>query len=126
LKSDFADAVNLLRATGRTVSEEDEKYLRLLLTHHCGWSATYPEHITTNGAEVLRTAGETLEDVYNGMKDWRWAESSEDPWGFAKEEKCVSLDEAFPHYYRKDNGNFGIHGWDPKTRLVEYPGKVQT
>jgi hypothetical protein len=134
LKSTFVDAVNLLTATGRTVSEEDEKYLRLLLTHHCGWSATYSEHRAdpwvkffhtrypqlkglvpildsmtyveelanfpdeydfrppwffllathdayfiydaTDGEDGLRVAGETLEDVYNGMKYWRWADSS--------------------------------------------------
>jgi hypothetical protein len=45
LKSTFADAVNLLNATGRTLSPEDDKYLRLLLTHSCGWSATYPEQM---------------------------------------------------------------------------------
>jgi len=27
------------------VSPEDEKYLRLVLTHTCGWSATYPEQM---------------------------------------------------------------------------------
>ena len=45
LKSTFADAVNLLKTTGRNVSSTDEQYLRLLLTHSCGWSATYPEHV---------------------------------------------------------------------------------
>ena len=184
LKSNFADAVNLVRATGRTVSEVDEKYLRLLLTHHCGWSATYPEHMddlwvkffdtrypqlqglvpildsmtyleelayfpdgynfrpprffllatndsffiydATDGEDGLRIAGETLEDVYNGMKDWRWADSSEDPWDFVEEEQYVSPTEPFPHYYRKENGSFGIRGWGPEARPEEYPGKVRT
>ena len=180
LKSNFADAVNLIRATGRTVSEADEKYLHLLLTHRCGWSATYSEHIddpwvkffhtrypqlkglvpildsmtyleelahfpdeydfrspeffllatndsffvydATDGQQELRIAGETLEDVYNGMKDWRWAESSEDPWDFVEEEEYLSPTEPFPCYYRKENGNFGIC-WGSNE---EFPGKVRT
>ena len=183
LKSNFADAVNILRATGRTVSEADEKYLRLLLTHQCGWSATYPEHMddpwveyfrtrypqlkglvpildsmtyleelayfpdgytfrsphffllatndsyfvydATDGQEELLIAGETLEDVYNGMKDWRWADSSQDPWDIVKQERIPDT-EPFPHYYRKESGNFGIHGWSIEARSVEYPGKMRT
>jgi hypothetical protein len=45
LKSTFTDAVTLLNVTGRTLSPDDKEYLRLLLTHDCGWSATYPSHI---------------------------------------------------------------------------------
>ena len=183
LKSTFADAVNLLKATGRTLSPADETYLRLLLTHCCGWSATYREHMddpwvkffqtrypqlkgltpildsmtyveelvdfpdgyhfkgpqffllattdsyfvydATDGEDGLRTAGETLEDVYNGMKDCRWADSSEDPWGFVEEEEYLSPTEYFPHYYRKENGNFGAWGWGLEWRDKEYPGKVR-
>lgn len=45
LKSTFAYTVNLLETTGRNISWTDEHYLSLLLTHSCGWSATYPEHM---------------------------------------------------------------------------------
>jgi hypothetical protein len=164
LKSTFADAVNRLKATDRTLSPEDEKYLRLLLTHSCGWSATYPEQMNapwwadffpvsypqlkglvpildsmtyleelvdfpddyhfwapqffllatpgcyfvydaTDGVEGLLIAGETLEEVYHGLKDWRWAESSEDPWDVVEEEGCGR--PSFPIYHWKENGNFG-------------------
>lgn len=180
LKSTFADAVNLLKATGRTLSSEDEKYLRLLLTHSCGWSATYPEQMNapwwadffpvrypqlkglvpildsmtyleelvdfpdeyhfrapwffllatpdcyfvydaTDGQDGLRVAGETLEEVYHGLKDWRWAESSEDPWDFVEEEEYVN--PSFPIYHRKENGNFG--NWAIGARHEEYPGKAR-
>ena len=148
LKSTFEDAVNLLKATGRNLSTTDEKYLHLLLTHYCGWSATYPEHMddpwvkffqtrypqlkglvpildsmtnveelvdfpeeytfkvprffllatsdsffvydATEGEDALRTAGDNLEDVYNGLKDCRWADSSEDPWGFVEDQRSGS------------------------------------
>ena len=180
LKSTFEDAVNLLKATDRNLSTEDEKYLRLLLTHYCGWSATYPGHMddpwvkffqtrypqlkglvpildsmtyveelvdfpeeydfdmpqffllatsdsffvydAMEGEDALRTAGDSLEDVYNGLKDCRWADSSEEPWGFVEEEELLSPTNYFPHYYRKDNGNFGILGWETDK---EYPGKVR-
>jgi hypothetical protein len=139
LKSTFADAVNLLTATGRQLSVADEKYLRLLLTHVCGWSATYPSHVNDSwvnffhvrypqlqglvpildsmtypeeladfpddygfphprfcllatsecffiwdasdwGQDGLFVAGDTLEEVYTGLRDWKWAESYEDVW----------------------------------------------
>ena len=53
-KSTFADAVSNLNAAGRTLSPEDENYLRLLLRHHCGWSATYPEHMNDAWVEFFR------------------------------------------------------------------------
>ena len=184
LHSTFVDAANLLKATGRTLSPADETYLRLLLTHCCGWSATYREHMddpwvkffqirypqlkgltpildsmtyveelaefpdgyhieapqffllatadsyfvydATDGEDALRTAGETLEDVYNGMKDCRWADSSDDPWGFVEEEEYLSPTQYFPTYYRKENGNFGAWGWGEEWRDKDYPGKVRT
>jgi len=181
IKSTLADAVNLLKATGRAVSITDEKYLSLLLTHSCGWSATYPEQMNepwvhffheqypqlrnltpildsmtypeelidfpdgydivqqaeffllatsdsffvynaTDGHEGLRPAGATLEDVYNGMKDRRWADSSEDPWDFVDELGCLGPELYFPYYDRLENGNFGMAlcGGD---YIREYPGR---
>ena len=82
---------------------------------------TFFVYDTTDGEDGLRVAGKTLEDVYNGLKDWRWADSSEDPWDLVEEEEYV--DPAFPCYYRKANGNFGAWGWGEFTRR-EYPGKA--
>ena len=181
IKSTLADAVNLLKATSRTLSTADEKYLSLLLTHYCGWSATYPEQMdepwvqffhkqypqlrgltpvldsmtypeelvefpdgynfipdpeffllatsdsyfiynATDGEDGLRPAGNTLEDVYNGMRDWKYADSSEDPWDFVEEEGCLNQLEYFPHYDRLENGNFGMAVWG-RRYLKEYPGR---
>ena len=85
-------------------------------------SDSYFVYNATDGEDGLRTAGETLEDVYNGLRDWRWADSSEDPWGFVEEEEWLDPTQYFPHYYRKDNGNFGVVGWGPEAHK-EYPGK---
>jgi hypothetical protein len=180
LKSTFADAVNLLKATGRDLSVVDEKYLHLLLTHICGWSATYPDHMDDSwvkffhirypqleglmpildsmtyreelidfpddhvfrepwffllatsdryfiwdaidwGQSELFFAGNTLEDVYTGLKDWRWAESSEDMWDKVKDVgEYLDPDDYFLTYKRKQNGNFGVRG-----STEEYPGKMR-
>ena len=181
IKSTLADALNLLRATGRVVSTADEKYLSLLLTHSCGWSATYleqmgeswvqffheqypqlknltpildsmtyPEELiefpagydivrqpeffllatpdsyfiynATDGVDGLRPAGATLEEVYNGMKDWRWADSSEDPWDFVDDVGCLGPELYFPAYDRLENGNFGMSVWG-RDYIKEYPGR---
>lgn len=46
LNSTFDDAVaNVVSATGREVVAEEARYLKLLLTHWCGWSSTYQEHM---------------------------------------------------------------------------------
>ena len=180
LKSIFEDAVKLIKATGRDLSATDEKYLHLLLTHNCGWSATYPEHMNdewvkffeirypqlkglvpildlmtyqeelaqfpdgfsfpaphffllttsdcyyiynaTDGENELCIAGNTLEEVYIGLKEWKWAEISEDPWEFVEEEVCISPTPIFPTYYRKRNGNFGMWA-GPGSDKIEIPGK---
>ena len=49
------------------------------------------------GQDGLFVAGDTLEDVYNGLKDWRWAESSEDMWDMV-EDGGEYLDPVF--YFR--------------------------
>jgi hypothetical protein len=143
LRSTLSDAIKLLENTGRTVSAEDKKYLKLLLTHPCDWSAIYVDHMNdswvealhlrypslnlvpildpmiyaeekeylpdgllsnqlefflfansesyfildnTEKFEILFRAGTTLKEVYIGMKDWRWAEISDNMWEIAEEE----------------------------------------
>jgi hypothetical protein len=168
LKSTFADAVALLNATGRNLSPDDEKYLRLLLTHGCGWSATYPSHMNdpwvqyfhemypqleglvpildsmtyleelrdlpdghnpngpsffllatansyfvfdfSDGEEALFEAGESLKDVYLGMRDWRWAEVSDNPWEIVDYEEWINTTDYFPVYRRSMNGEFCTGG----------------
>jgi hypothetical protein len=161
LKSIFSHATNLLNDTGRTLNADDENYLRLLLTHRCGWSATYPEHMkdswveffhlrhpnlnlvpildsmtyaeelallpermrpvrpqffllanmdsyfvydATDGEEVLFHVGRTLEEVYTGMRDWRWAEVSDDMWEVVRGQKYVLSSSYFPIYFREEDG----------------------
>lgn len=59
------------------------------------------------------------------MKDWRWADSSEDLWGCVEEEEWLDPIRYFPHYYRKENGNLGVGGRGQESHK-EYPGKVSS
>ena len=171
LKSTFTDAVALLNATGRTLSTDDEKYLHLLLTHDCGWSATYLSHMNdpwvkyfhekypqleglvsildsmtyleelrdlpdghhpkgphffllatansyfvfdiSDGVEELFEAGESLKDVYLGMRDWRWAEPSNNPWEMVDCEEWINTADYFPVYIWDENGEFCEAGVGP-------------
>jgi hypothetical protein len=54
LKSDFTDAVANITATGRTLSPDDEHYLQLILTHPCGWSHTYREHMNDDWVKFFQ------------------------------------------------------------------------
>ena len=64
------------------------------------------------------TSLDNLKDLYNGLKDCRWADSSEDRWDFLKEVEWLSP----THYHCKENGTFGTKGWETDK---EYLGKVQ-
>ena len=83
-------------------------------------SDSYFVYNARDGDDGLRPAGTTLKDVYNGMKDWRWADSSDDPWDFVKEKEYIGPTEHFPHYFRKENGNFEMALWGREC-LKEYP-----
>jgi hypothetical protein len=63
LKSTFADVVNLLKATGRDLSVTNEKYLHLLLTHDCGWSAIYPHHKNDSWVKFFHIRYPQLEEL---------------------------------------------------------------
>ena len=45
LKSEYSEAIFNIRKAGHVLSPADEKYLRFILTHRCGWSATYSTHM---------------------------------------------------------------------------------
>jgi hypothetical protein len=168
LKSTFADAVANIKATGRVLSPKDEHYLRLILTHPCGWSATYPSQVNSHWASFFKTsyphlkelrlildtmtyaeelkalppgirperasffllstpelyyvydcsqspagagyglnrAGETLEEVYLGMKEYKYLDSDDDYWECEEEIVTLSIEEYFPLYPRNEQGLF--------------------
>ena len=179
LKSNFGDAIRLIQDTGRKVSISDERYLWLLLTHTCGWSATYPEHMNddwveffhiryprlkglvpildsmiyreelpyfpfkflfcspqffllatfncyyiydaTDGEDALRIAGKTLEEVYTGLMEWRWADSSDNPWDFYDWDDYINPTDYFPTYYSYEKGKFVTYDGPGRPRNIEIP-----
>jgi len=161
LKSTLSHATTLLKNTGRTLNADDEKYLQLLLTHPCGWSATYSDHMNdswveffhlcypnldlvpildsttyaeelvllpetmmptipqffllvnddsyfvfnlADGEENLFRAGNTLEEVYTGMRDWRWTEMPDNMWQIVKANENIWPSSYFPFYFREQDG----------------------
>ena len=84
---------------GLTLILDSMTYAEELVDFPDGYSIKVPEFFllatsdsyfiynARDGEDGLRPAGATLEDVYNGIKDWRWADSSEDPWDFVEEEE---------------------------------------
>ena len=86
----------------------------LLATPDC-----YYVYDATEGEEALFVAGESLEEIYVGMRDWRWADSSDNMWEIVDEVESVSPTDYFPKYYRKENGTFGKWGSNE-----EYPRKA--
>src|ERR1700737_1751570 len=73
LKSDHANAVaNIVRA-GHVVSPVDEKYLRLILTHWCSWSATDSIHMRDSWIRYLQASFE-LDDLSPILDSLVWPE----------------------------------------------------
>ena len=96
-----------------------------MISGNHGSSSSLPPTATLSGTLVIgdkmdsSSQEDTLEDVYVGLKDWRWAESSEDMWDMVEDGgEYLDPDIYFVTYKRKQNGNFGIHG-----STEEYPGK---
>lgn len=56
MKSTLADAVMNIESIGWKLSSEDIDYLRLLLTHECGWSATSPERMNDHWMSFFKTS----------------------------------------------------------------------
>jgi len=44
------------------------------------------------------------------MRDWRWAEVSDNPWEIVDYEKWINSTDYFPVYHRKENGEFCMGG----------------
>jgi hypothetical protein len=70
---------------------------------------SYFVYDVTEGQKTLFHAGRTLEEVYTGMRDWRWAEvwdNVDDMWEVVRDGKYVSSSRYFPVYFREEDGTF--------------------
>jgi hypothetical protein len=73
LKSDYANAVANIARAGHVVSPVDEKYLRLILTHWCSWSATDSIHMRDPWIRYLQASFE-LDDLSPILDSLVWPE----------------------------------------------------
>jgi hypothetical protein len=92
IKADYsAAAANIVRITGRRMSSDEGKTLRLLLTHPCGWSATYPSHVEDTWVRYVQALPKVpIEGLYPILDSLTWQEDIENyPPG------CLPIDPSF-------------------------------
>ena len=175
LTYNFSEALKNIKNTGRELDVADERWLRLILSHWCGWSATKSSHMRDPWVKYLQAlfrhlqglvpildslvwpeelkhyppgrsppapslfllatpqsyyvfqldglglcrAGESLEEVYIGLKEGKYIGNDEDDW--PGEEWChVDEDERyyFPIYEHKRNSD---GTFDLRHPLKEFP-----
>lgn len=74
LKPSYDDAVsNILRA-GRVFDSTEERFLRLLLTHRCGWSGTSPNHVNDEWVKYVQAVYPQIEGLSPVLDSCVWPE----------------------------------------------------
>lgn len=79
VNADYSAAyANVVRATSRGLSPDDERALGLLLTHQCGWSATDPSHMNDTWVRFIRgLTKDPIEGLYPILDSLLWPEDIE-------------------------------------------------
>lgn len=70
----FAEAVNNIEGTGREFTSSDERWLRLILSHWCGWSATKSKHKNEAWVKYLQQLYSHLEGLVPILDSLAWPE----------------------------------------------------
>jgi len=110
LKSDFADAVRNIKRTGRSFNAHDEQYLRLILTHWSGWSATDPEHMRDSWMQYLRRLFCHLDGLVPILDSLVWPEEvARFPVGYCPIEPTFFLLATPEAYYIFDLEGSGLY-----------------
>jgi hypothetical protein len=95
----FEDAVENIKLTGRDFSVSDEHWLRLLLLHWYGWSATKVKHANDGWVKFLRRLYGHLDGLMPILDSLTWPEDLVHyPTGYYPREPSFFL-LATPHYY---------------------------
>jgi hypothetical protein len=77
-KNDFGEALANITNTGRMVSESEQQYLRVILTHWCGWSATDPGKMNEPCFKYIQYRNRHLGRLYPILDDIWWPEDVQD------------------------------------------------
>jgi hypothetical protein len=110
LKSDFADAVRNIKSTGRSVNAYEEQYLRFILTHWSGWSATDPGHMSDSWVLYLQTLFRHLDGLVPILDSLVWPEEvSRLPVGYCPIEPSFFLLATREAYYMFDLEGSGLY-----------------
>lgn len=103
LKSTFDNAAANIESTGRVLTPEDRKYLQLLLTHGCGWSATYPEQMNAHWATFFKTCYPHLNGLTLILDNMAYPEEFKDlPDGMTPDRADIFLLATSESYYVYD------------------------
>jgi len=110
LKSDFADAVRNIERAGRSVNAHEEQYLRFILTHWSGWSATDPGHMGDSWVQYLQTLFRHLDGLVPILDSLVWPEEvTRLPVGYCPIEPSFFLLATPEAYYIFDLDGSGLY-----------------
>ena len=180
LKSDIADAIANIERTGRKIGKDDKRWLKRILTHGCGWSATDSHHLNDSWVLFLRAlsgrddlvpildslvwpeeiarfphgcypyepsffllaapetyyvfileglglykAGNSLEEVYTGLKQCRYKSEDEGDWEAEEwHDSCLDERDYFPVYGDNRKSDFTFNLLWPLRKFPTGEGKV--
>jgi hypothetical protein len=110
LKSDFADALRNIKSTGREPSAHDEQWLRTILTHWSGWSATDPAHMRDPWVQYLQALFGHLRSLVPILDSLVWPEElTHFPIGYSPIEPSFFLLATPQSYYIFDFEGLGLY-----------------
>jgi hypothetical protein len=109
-KSDFADAVHNIKCTGRKLTAADEQWLRLILTHWSGWSATDSMHMRDPWVQYLQALFGHLRGLVPILDSLVWPEElAQFPIGYNPIEPSFFLLATPEAYYVFDLDGLGLY-----------------
>ena len=110
LKSDFADALRNIKDTGRELTAADEEWLRLILTHWSGWSATDSMHMRDPWVRYLQALFGHLRGLVPILDSLVWPEElAHFPVSYTPIEPSLFLLATPEAYYVFDLDGLGLY-----------------
>ena len=110
LKSDFAEAVRNIKSTGRELTALEEQWLRLILTHWSGWSATDPTHMRDPWVQYLQALFGHIRGLVPILDSLVWPEElTHFPLGYSPIEPSLFLLATPESYYVFDLDGLGLY-----------------
>jgi hypothetical protein len=110
LKSDLSEAIANIQNTGRQITADDEQWLKLLLSHWSGWSATDPEHFHDPWVRFIQALFGHIEGLVPVLDSLTWpTELKQFPVGFTPIEPSFFLLATLEYFYLFDLDGLGFY-----------------